>query len=37
MTAGHGHAEWHGSASSGSGTITVGDGVREWWTLLAVW
>jgi MFS family permease len=36
MSAGNGHAEWIGNAESGSGTITVGDGVREWWTLLAV-
>ena len=26
LTEGNGHAEWHGSADSGSGTITVGDG-----------
>jgi osmotically inducible protein OsmC len=29
MTARNGKAEWHGSAASGSGTITVGDGVFE--------
>ena len=29
MTARNGSAEWHGSAESGSGTITVGDGVFE--------
>jgi lipoyl-dependent peroxiredoxin len=29
MTTRNGHAEWHGSAESGSGTITVGDGVFE--------
>ena len=29
MTARNGHAEWHGSPESGSGTITVGDGVFE--------
>jgi osmotically inducible protein OsmC len=29
MTARNGKAEWHGSVRSGSGTITVGDGVFE--------
>jgi lipoyl-dependent peroxiredoxin len=29
MTARNGKAEWHGSAESGSGTITVGDGMFE--------
>jgi lipoyl-dependent peroxiredoxin len=29
MTARNGKAEWHGSVESGSGTITVGDGVFE--------
>ena len=29
MTARNGSAEWHGSAESGSGTITVGNGVFE--------
>jgi lipoyl-dependent peroxiredoxin len=29
MTARNGSAEWHGSAESGSGTITVGDGTFE--------
>jgi EmrB/QacA subfamily drug resistance transporter len=36
MTARNGSAEWHGSVESGPGTITVGDGVREWWTLVTV-
>jgi osmotically inducible protein OsmC len=29
MTARNGKAEWHGSVESGSGTITVGDGIFE--------
>jgi osmotically inducible protein OsmC len=29
MTARNGSAEWHGNLESGSGTITVGDGVFE--------
>jgi lipoyl-dependent peroxiredoxin len=29
MTARNGSAEWHGNVGSGSGTITVGDGVLE--------
>jgi osmotically inducible protein OsmC len=29
MTARNGSAEWHGSVESGSGTVTVGDGVFE--------
>jgi osmotically inducible protein OsmC len=29
MTARSGKAEWHGSVDSGSGTITVGDGIFE--------
>ena len=29
MTARNGSAEWHGSVETGSGTITVGDGVFE--------
>ena len=29
MTARHGSAEWHGDVESGSGTITVGEGVLE--------
>ena len=29
MTARNGSAEWHGSATGGSGTITVGNGVLE--------
>jgi osmotically inducible protein OsmC len=29
MTARNGSAEWHGNLASGSGTITVGDGVFE--------
>jgi osmotically inducible protein OsmC len=29
MTARNGSAEWHGSVETGSGTITVGDGVLE--------
>ena len=29
MTARNGSAEWHGSVESGSGTITVGNGVFE--------
>ena len=36
MTARNGSAEWHGSAESGPPTIAVGDGVPEWWTLVAV-
>jgi osmotically inducible protein OsmC len=29
MTARNGSAEWHGNVESGSGTVTVGDGVFE--------
>jgi len=29
MTARDGKAQWHGSVGSGSGTITVGDGIFE--------
>jgi osmotically inducible protein OsmC len=29
MTARNGSAEWHGNVDSGSGTVTVGDGVFE--------
>jgi len=29
MTARNGSAEWHGNLESGSGTITVGEGVFE--------
>jgi lipoyl-dependent peroxiredoxin len=29
MSARNGRAEWHGDLQSGSGTITVGDGVLE--------
>jgi hypothetical protein len=29
MTARNGSGEWHGSVESGSGTITVGDGVFQ--------
>jgi hypothetical protein len=36
MTARNGSGEWHGSVESGSVTVTVGDAVHEWWTLLAV-
>ena len=36
MTARNGSGEWHGSVGSGSGTVTAGDAVREWWTLVAV-
>jgi hypothetical protein len=36
MTARNGSAEWHGSVETGSGTIAVGEGEREWWTLVAV-
>ena len=36
MTARDGNGEWHGGVESASGTVTVGEGVREWWTLVAV-
>ncbi len=36
MTARNDSGEWEGSGESGSGTVTSGDGVHEWWTLLAV-
>src|SRR6478752_6544728 len=36
MTSRNGGGESHGSVESGSGTITVGEGGREWWTLVAV-
>jgi lipoyl-dependent peroxiredoxin len=29
MTVRNGSAEWHGNVESGSGTVTVGDGVFE--------
>jgi MFS family permease len=36
MTARNGSVERHGSAESDSKTVTLGDGVREWWTLVTV-
>src|SRR6202030_1696212 len=36
MTARSGSGEWRGSAESGSGTTTVSDAPREWWTLVTV-
>jgi EmrB/QacA subfamily drug resistance transporter len=36
MTARNGSGEWAGSTEGGSATITVGDGLREWWTLVTV-
>ncbi len=36
MTARSGSAASDGSVVGGPGTITVGDGVREWWTLVTV-
>src|SRR5258708_9799140 len=36
MTARNDGAESHGSVEGGPGPITVGDGVREWWTLVTV-
>jgi EmrB/QacA subfamily drug resistance transporter len=36
MTARNSGAESHGSGESASGTITVGEAVREWWTLVTV-
>ena len=36
MTSRNGSGEWHGSVESGPGTVTVGEGEREWWTLVTV-
>src|SRR6478609_10655571 len=36
MTPRSSSSEWHGSMENSSGTTTVGEGVREWWTLVAV-
>ena len=36
MTARNGSGESHDSVESGAGTVTVGDAVHEWWTLVAV-
>ena len=36
MTARNGSAAWHDSLQNGSGTVTVGAAVHEWWTLVAV-
>ena len=37
MTPRNGSGEWEGSGESGSGTaVTSGDGMHEWWTLVAV-
>ena len=36
MTARNGSAGWHDSVQNGSGTVTVGAAVHEWWTLVAV-
>jgi uncharacterized membrane protein len=36
MTSRNDSGEGHGSAEGGSGTITAGDGVRGWWTLVSV-
>jgi len=36
MTARNDGAEPHGKAEGGPGTITVGEGDREWWTLVTV-
>jgi len=36
MTSRNDSAGWTGSADTGSGTIAVGEGVREWWTLVTV-
>jgi EmrB/QacA subfamily drug resistance transporter len=36
MTATNDSAEWHGRVETGLGTITVGEGVHEWWTLVTV-
>ena len=36
MTTCSGSGDWRGGVESGSGAITVGDAVREWWTLVTV-
>ena len=36
MTSRNGSGEWGVRTESVSATITVGDGLREWWTLITV-